>query len=146
MGNPVGTSTARYVVHTTNLFSMMFLIVIKLRKLYRVVYAIQCVSGWTWDDKTGATIDVHTTSSWDDYLKVHPQAKPFRNRGWPYFGKMQELMPPTVTGANVYHAASAPPPSLSQPSTSSYNDSDDDTNPSIEERPDDPSDTDEVCS
>ncbi|KAF8806875.1 hypothetical protein BYT27DRAFT_7292271 [Phlegmacium glaucopus] len=38
------------------------------RKLYRVIRAIQSVSGWTWDNETGVTINVHITSSWDDYV------------------------------------------------------------------------------
>ncbi|KAF8953420.1 hypothetical protein BDZ97DRAFT_1679534 [Flammula alnicola] len=115
------------------------------RKLYRVVRAIQSVSGWTWDDETGTTIDIHTASSWDDYVRVHPEAKPFRNKGWPHFRKMETLMPATVAGVNVYHAASAPPPTASQPSAASSIDSDEDSeDPSAEEQPNGSSDVEEV--
>ncbi|KIJ95274.1 hypothetical protein K443DRAFT_109054 [Laccaria amethystina LaAM-08-1] len=69
------------------------------------ICAIQLVSCWTLDDETGATINIRTTSSWDDYVKVHPKAKPFHNKGWPHFHKMETLMPATVAGVNVYHAS-----------------------------------------
>ncbi|KAF5312245.1 hypothetical protein D9619_003790 [Psilocybe cf. subviscida] len=77
------------------------------RKLFRIVRAVQAISGWSWDDNTGASIDVHTASSWDDYARRHPDARPFRNKGWVHFRKMEMLMPATVAGANVYHASSA---------------------------------------
>ncbi|KAF8152620.1 hypothetical protein B0H34DRAFT_663959, partial [Crassisporium funariophilum] len=85
------------------------------QKLYRVFRTIQLVPGWTWDNETGATIDIHTASPWDNYVKVHPEAKPFRNKGWPYSCKMEMLIPVTVAGANVYHAASVPLPIATQP-------------------------------
>lgn len=72
--------------------------------------AIQAVSGWSWDDNDGASIDVHTASSWDDYVRRHPEARPFRNKGWAHFRKMEMLMPATVAGANVYHATTAASP------------------------------------
>jgi hypothetical protein len=118
-----------------------------MRKLFRIVYAIQLVSGWTWDDETGASINIYTQSSWDDYVKVHPEAKPFRNKGWPLFRKMETLMPATVAGANVYHAATAPapstpappPPTATQPPVAILSDSDDDdddpASPITEEQP-----------
>ncbi|KJA13258.1 hypothetical protein HYPSUDRAFT_121820, partial [Hypholoma sublateritium FD-334 SS-4] len=62
------------------------------RKIYRIICAIQAVSGWAWDDETGASIDIYTASSWDEYVQVHPDAKPFRNKGWPHFRKMAMLM------------------------------------------------------
>lgn len=55
-------------------------------------------------------------------------------------------MPATVAGVNVYHAASAPSASSSQPPASSSVDSDQDVDgPSVEEQPDESSDTEEVC-
>ncbi|KAF8815702.1 hypothetical protein BYT27DRAFT_7064918, partial [Phlegmacium glaucopus] len=58
------------------------------RKIYRVILAIQLVSGWVWDDERGANINVHSASSWEDYVKKHPAAKPFRNKGWGHLGKV----------------------------------------------------------
>lgn len=71
--------------------------------MYRVIRAIQEVSGWVWDDETGASITAHTASSWEDYVKCHPGAKPFRNKGWVHLAKVSLLMPSTAIGVNVYH-------------------------------------------
>ena len=75
----------------------------QFRKLYRIVRTIQSISGWVWDDETGASITPHTASSWDDYVKSHPEAKPFRNKGWRHFSKVSLLMPTTAVGAHVFH-------------------------------------------
>jgi len=78
-------------------------------------------------------------------VKVHPEAKPFRNKGWPYLRKMAELMPTTPAGINVYHAASAPPPTSSQPPASLSVDSDDESDhPPAEEPSNESSDVEEV--
>ncbi|KAF5309877.1 hypothetical protein D9619_010561 [Psilocybe cf. subviscida] len=91
------------------------------RQLYCIVVAIQAISGWVWDDETGASINPGTASSWDDYVQAHPDACPFRNRGWPYLGQMEDLMPSTVQGANVYHATAASPPQPAEdPSNSDH--------------------------
>lgn len=104
------------------------LTVIKFRKIYRVIRAIQAVSGWTWDDETGASIDIHTASSWDEYVRVHPEAKPFRNKGWPYFRKMDMLMPASVSGGNAYHASQTPaPPASSEPPSTPLGGSDEES-------------------
>ncbi|PPQ79922.1 hypothetical protein CVT25_002996 [Psilocybe cyanescens] len=82
-------------------------------KIYWVIRAIQAVSGWVWDNDTGASITLDSASSWDDYVKKHPGAKPFHNKGWCHLLKVALLMPSTATGANVYHptAAVEDPPS-----------------------------------
>jgi len=72
------------------------------KKIYCVILAIQSVSGWSWDDEKGANINVHSASSWDDYVKKHPSAKPFRNKGWPHLLKVTLIMPTTASGANVF--------------------------------------------
>jgi len=110
--------------------------------------------GWTWDDETGATINIHTASSWDDYVLKHPEAKPFHNNGWPLFHKMEVLMPATVAGANVFHVAAAPPaipqasapPAIPQPcSTPSTDSNDDSEGPSAVEEPAETLDVKVVC-
>ena len=58
---------------------------------------------------------------------------------------MEVLMPATVAGANVFHAASAPP-AIPQPHTTASTDSNDDSEgPSAAEEPAEISDVDEVC-
>ena len=76
---------------------------LQFKKLYHIIHVIQSVSSWDWDDKTGASITVNTASSWDDYVKKHPKAKPFRNSGWMHFNKVTLIMPATPAGAHVFH-------------------------------------------
>ncbi|PPQ97013.1 hypothetical protein CVT26_006439 [Gymnopilus dilepis] len=102
------------------------------RRVYRVIQAIKLVSGWVWDDTTGATITVDTAASWDDYVKKHPEAKPFRNKGWPYFSKISHILPSTAAGANIFHPttdpdnsserSSSPDPGSTPPDSSEVND------------------------
>ncbi|KAF8157391.1 hypothetical protein BJ912DRAFT_867326, partial [Pholiota molesta] len=95
------------------------------KKLYCVIRAIQSVSGWVWDNKMGASINADTASSWDDYVKKHPGAKQFRNKGWKHFAQVALNMPSTSMGANIFYPtaeaftpndafASPDPPSPSQ--------------------------------
>ncbi|KDR65022.1 hypothetical protein GALMADRAFT_82385 [Galerina marginata CBS 339.88] len=81
---------------------------IAFKKIYRIIRAIQLVSGWVWDDDTGASITADSASSWDDYVKKHPEAKPFRNKGWRHFNKVALIMPSTAAGANVFHPTAGP--------------------------------------
>ena len=60
-------------------------------------------SGWHWDNETGASITVDTASSWDNYIKKHPAAKPFQNRGWVHLQRMTDIMLSTVSGSHVFH-------------------------------------------
>jgi len=94
-----------------------------------VIRAIQEVSGWVWDDETGASITPDTASSWEDYVKHHPEAKPFRNKGWPHFDQVSLLMPSLAVGANVYHPTgiekeNSGSPAPSEPDGPSVNNSD----------------------
>ncbi|KAJ7776063.1 hypothetical protein DFH07DRAFT_951971 [Mycena maculata] len=74
----------------------------QLHGLFKVVREIKKVSGWHWDDNTGASITADTKSSWDDYVRVHPNAKPFRNKGWPYYSQLEELVPPETSSIHIY--------------------------------------------
>lgn len=78
-----------------------------MKKIYAVVRAIQAVSGWTWDDKTGASIDHATADSWDAYVAQHKDAKPFRNAGWIHLATVSRIMPSTTRGTNVFRASDA---------------------------------------
>ncbi|TFK17172.1 hypothetical protein FA15DRAFT_605615 [Coprinopsis marcescibilis] len=79
------------------------------RRIHRVIEAIRNVSRWTWNNKTGASITPATTSSWDDYVTKHTQAKPFRNARWEYLEYLDELVTSPATGTNVFHPTVVPP-------------------------------------
>ncbi|KJA25659.1 hypothetical protein HYPSUDRAFT_134332 [Hypholoma sublateritium FD-334 SS-4] len=99
------------------------------RKIYRVICAIKTVSGWVWDDETGASINPNMASSWDDYVNKHPEAKPFHNKGWVHLAQVLHLMPSTAIGANVYHPTASQddtPGSPAWPDPLPVDDSDDD--------------------
>jgi hypothetical protein len=63
-----------------------------MKKLFTVIQAIKAISGWTWSDETGASIDYTTTDSWDAYMMKHKDAKQFRNTGWIHLAKVSRLM------------------------------------------------------
>ncbi|KAJ6580648.1 hypothetical protein B0H19DRAFT_1328687 [Mycena capillaripes] len=64
-------------------------------------------SGFTWTDEHGANIDAATAAAWDGYVKVYPDAKPFRNHGWPFLSRMDELVPSQAKGTHVFRASQA---------------------------------------
>jgi hypothetical protein len=79
-----------------------------MRHAWKVVYTIKQVSGWSWDETTGASINQDTKSSWDDYVARHPEARPYCNRGWPYAHAFEIINPSPASGANVF-VPTAPP-------------------------------------
>jgi hypothetical protein len=80
-----------------------------MKKLFAVIKAIQAISGWTWSDETGASIDYTTADSWDAYVMKHKDAKQFRNTGWIHLAKVSRLMPSSAPprGANVFRPSDA---------------------------------------
>ncbi|KAF5341817.1 hypothetical protein D9611_001842 [Ephemerocybe angulata] len=86
-----------------------------MRKTYRVVTALMGVSGFAWDDTTGASVGPESAMVWDDYVAKHPAAKPFRNKGWVHRAKVALLMPSSTSTTNVFHPlASQSPPDTAQ--------------------------------
>ncbi|KAG5650565.1 hypothetical protein H0H81_011808 [Sphagnurus paluster] len=74
-------------------------------KIYKIIQAIQSVSGWVWDNKMGATITADSASSWDNYVKQYPPAKPFHNKGWVHFHKVTLIMPSTASVSPEPHSS-----------------------------------------
>jgi hypothetical protein len=75
-----------------------------MRKTFRIVQMLQKVSGWSWDDELGCCITEDNAASWDAFVEKHPNAKPFRNKGWRHLHKVSQIMPASVQGAHVYSA------------------------------------------
>ncbi|KDR71951.1 hypothetical protein GALMADRAFT_213445 [Galerina marginata CBS 339.88] len=75
---------------------------IHLKKSFRAIQAIKGRSGWTWSDETGASITPDMEDAWRDFLLIHKDAKPFKNKGWVHLEKMTMLMPTTVRGTYVF--------------------------------------------
>ncbi|PPQ73729.1 hypothetical protein CVT25_000811 [Psilocybe cyanescens] len=71
-----------------------------LRCIFCVIQEIQAKSGWSWGDKTGASITPDMEHAWADFIKIHKEAKPFKNKNWIHLHKMSLLMPATVKGTH----------------------------------------------
>ncbi|KAJ7504921.1 hypothetical protein B0H11DRAFT_1660568, partial [Mycena galericulata] len=75
-----------------------------LRKTFGIIENIRTnngSSGFTWTEAHGASIDVGTAAAWAEYVKQHPDAKPFRNKGWPFLSRMEQLVPSQAKGTHV---------------------------------------------
>lgn len=75
-----------------------------MRKTFRIIQMLQGISGWSWDDELGCCITVDNAASWDAFVEKHPNAKPFRNKGWKHLHNVSQIMPVTVQGAHVFSA------------------------------------------
>ncbi|KAJ3793709.1 hypothetical protein GGU11DRAFT_663290, partial [Lentinula aff. detonsa] len=72
------------------------------RKL-NAIGLIKQQSGWAaWSDEHGAGITTLTSRSWDDFVKKHKEAKPFRNCGWPFLHDVERIMPYQPKGTLVF--------------------------------------------
>ncbi|KAI5982140.1 hypothetical protein EDD15DRAFT_2378298 [Pisolithus albus] len=97
----------------------------RLKKTFEAVdHLVNFASGLTYSLELGANIGVENESVWTDYIKHHPAASPFRNKGWPFYDKMKLVMPSKSKGANRFSALAAssssqPAPSLSRSATTS---------------------------
>ncbi|KAJ7586030.1 hypothetical protein C8J56DRAFT_749684, partial [Mycena floridula] len=72
-----------------------------LRKIYYIVDDIKRQSGWTWSDDHGAGIDANSQGMWDAYVQKNPDARKFRNKGWPLWEYMNRMMPTKICDVNV---------------------------------------------
>lgn len=100
-----GACILKWTVHS---FLLMYLYAFQLRKTYAVIEHIKLhASGFTWDDTRGACIDVASQSAWQTYVKQHPDAKPFRNKGWTHLARMEKLVPSQAKGTHVFRPSQA---------------------------------------
>ncbi|PPR04427.1 hypothetical protein CVT24_013250 [Panaeolus cyanescens] len=125
------------------------------QQIYTVIKELRTVSGWTWDSSKGCNIGAATASSWEDYVKVHPKASPFRNAGWRHWDAfvafMESINPSEKSaprGANVHQPTATqrvqlPAPSTPLPNTPSSHDDSDDALGTQSDSPDSEGDSDE---
>lgn len=59
----------------------------------------------TYTEAKGANVTPETENKWADYVKNHPIAKQFKNKGWPLYKTMDEILPDIVKGANIFRAS-----------------------------------------
>lgn len=45
---------------------------------------------------------------WEAYCQSHPDAKEFKNQGWPFYDEVKSLMPIELQGKNVCHPGQPP--------------------------------------
>ncbi len=77
----------------------------QLKQTFWIVFRVKANSGWAWSNEKGAGIIEATQSTWDDYVRAHPKAAPFKTSGWPYMEAMEEVMPAVAPGAHIYAAS-----------------------------------------
>ncbi|THU85189.1 hypothetical protein K435DRAFT_568171, partial [Dendrothele bispora CBS 962.96] len=58
-------------------------------------------SGLTYTNDHGCNIQPHNNHIWKAYTKTHPAVTPFRNKGWPLYDRMNDIVPQKVTGQYV---------------------------------------------
>ncbi|RDX49207.1 hypothetical protein OH76DRAFT_1321152, partial [Lentinus brumalis] len=58
-------------------------------------------SGFTWSPEHGANITPADEPAWAAFVKAHPEAEQFRNKGWPFYEKMAALIPHNPKGQRV---------------------------------------------
>ncbi|KAI6031219.1 hypothetical protein BKA83DRAFT_4487937 [Pisolithus microcarpus] len=78
----------------------------RLRKMFEVIDCIKNTSGFAYSNELGANIGLENEAVWSDFVKKHKDAGPFRNRGWPHYEKMKQLMPSKGKGLNAFSALS----------------------------------------
>ncbi|KAJ3019578.1 hypothetical protein NUW54_g44 [Trametes sanguinea] len=80
----------------------------RLKKAYWAVFDLKNnASGMAYDDEKGADITDETEEIWVAYVKSHPDASPFKNKGFVYYASMQPLMPSKAKGSNVFRPGQA---------------------------------------
>ncbi|KAF9473468.1 hypothetical protein BDN70DRAFT_817166, partial [Pholiota conissans] len=73
----------------------------RLKEIFEIVAKIKAQSGFKWDDEKGADIDASSASVWEVFEKKNKGSCPFRNKGWPWWSKVEPLMPSSTRGANI---------------------------------------------
>ncbi|EGO22205.1 hypothetical protein SERLADRAFT_409796 [Serpula lacrymans var. lacrymans S7.9] len=84
----------------------------RIKRTYQLITAlIANSSGMHWDSETGLSITEESKTQWTDYAKRNPTVTGFKNKGWPYFKKLDTVMSNRAARAlhPINNAASANP-------------------------------------
>ncbi|KAG1835121.1 hypothetical protein EV424DRAFT_1340879 [Suillus variegatus] len=87
-----------------------------LKTLYYVVLEIKNTSGFSWSDMDGAGITLEYESTWGSFVQSHKAAKLFKNKGFPHFKIIHQMMPRKSRGNWVHR--NRPPNTSSEDSES----------------------------
>ncbi|KAG1863202.1 hypothetical protein DFJ58DRAFT_725099 [Suillus subalutaceus] len=97
-----------------------------LKTTFQAIRTYHSKSGCHWDDEHGANIDGPAAEAvWKEYVgkKSNSPMKPFKNNGWPFYSKMDQILPEksAAQGTVAYNPAQSAAPAVEQPvaSTSS---------------------------
>ncbi|KAI9452817.1 hypothetical protein HD554DRAFT_2179770 [Boletus coccyginus] len=80
-------------------------------KTYEVVSLICGTSGFAYTLDGGAGIGAENEDVWNEFMKKYKDAGPFRNKGWPHYEAMKNLMPSKGKGLNRFSALTISTPS-----------------------------------
>ncbi|KAG1801830.1 hypothetical protein EV424DRAFT_1585945 [Suillus variegatus] len=80
---------------------------VRLRSTFGVVDSIATYSGWEYSLEHGANITAESEMVWTDYMgssKAPITARKFKNKGWPHYEAMKELLPsPNTRGSCAFY-------------------------------------------
>ncbi|KAG1889688.1 uncharacterized protein F5891DRAFT_987277 [Suillus fuscotomentosus] len=78
-----------------------------LHSTFSVVDSIATYSGWEYSLERGANVTAESEMVWTDYMgssKAPLTAKKFKNKGWPHYEAMKELLPSAKThGSRAFY-------------------------------------------
>ncbi|CDO69914.1 hypothetical protein BN946_scf184884.g73 [Trametes cinnabarina] len=118
----------------------------RLKKAYWAIVVLENYgSGLTYNEEKGAGITEDMEEIWAAYIKSHPDASPFKNRGFVHYPSMQPLMPTKAKGSNVFRAGHVQPSQAAE-DQGDENEAmnDDETQPADEDEEEDDEDDDVV--
>ncbi|KAG1821400.1 hypothetical protein EV424DRAFT_819495 [Suillus variegatus] len=102
---PDGTPKENYIVGNKRDWQSCKNKWIMCKKKHAAIVEIKSQSGFSWDEELGANIGPADATCWTTFANAHPDAKPFRNKGWKHFDEMDDLLRAQISrGTNAFHA------------------------------------------
>ncbi|KAG2123378.1 hypothetical protein BD769DRAFT_1327805, partial [Suillus cothurnatus] len=65
---------------------------IMCKKKHTTIISIKSQLGFSWDNELGANIGPADATCWTAFSNACPNMKPFHNKGWKHFEKMDDLL------------------------------------------------------
>ncbi|KAG2115280.1 uncharacterized protein F5147DRAFT_769735 [Suillus discolor] len=80
----------------------------RIHSTFNIIDRLANYSGLEFRPELGANITDASESVWTELVKSMPQAKQFKNKGWPHYDVVKELLPSKGRGDVAHHATAWP--------------------------------------